>query len=145
MACNRPPLILGVMNPILGWSLAAVLLVAAGLTYGWQGTLLALTVIVFWLVLQFNRTLRVMRNAGQAPVGHVPSAVMLNARLRHGMTMLQVVGLTRSLGRKLGAGDDDWVWQDEGGAAVKLHFRAGRLAGFTLERPASSEPAPPAP
>jgi len=132
------------MNPLLGWALAAALVSIATLTYGWRGLLLALTVVVFWLVLQFNRTLRVMRNAGQAPLGRVPSAVMLNAKLRPGMTMIEVVGLTRSLGRKLGAGDDDWAWQDEGGASVQLHFRAGKLERFTLERPVEPE-APEAP
>ena len=79
------------MNPILGWALAALLLVAAWQGYGCKGIALGVTLIVFWLMLQFNRSLRVMRNAGSAPVGHVDSAVMLNAKLRAGMQMLQVL------------------------------------------------------
>ena len=42
-----------------------------------------------------------MRNAGSAPVGHVDSAVMLNAKLREGLQMLQVLALTKSLGRRV--------------------------------------------
>jgi hypothetical protein len=82
------------MNPIIGWSLATILVVVAWYSYGWQGVLLSVSVVVFWLLLQFSRAMRAMRQAGQAPVGHVDSAVMLNAKLQPGMTMLQVIGLT---------------------------------------------------
>lgn len=126
------------MHPILGWGLAALLLVLAGQAYGWQGALAAITAIVFWLLLQFNRTVRVMKNAGHAPIGHVASAVMLNAKLKPGMTMLQVVGLTRSLGRRLDDAGDRWQWQDEAGSRVTLQFARGRLASHELERPATT-------
>ena len=42
-----------------------------------------------------------MRLAAGAPVGHVHSAVMLHAGLGAGMPMMDVVKLTRSLGRKV--------------------------------------------
>ncbi len=124
------------MNPILGWALAALFVALAWQQYGWQGALFAASVVVFWLLLQFNRSLRAMRNAAQRPVGQVDSAVMLHAKLRPGLTMLQVIALTGSLGRKLGEGEDDWAWSDEGGSSVRLHFARGKLAGFELERPA---------
>ena len=124
------------MNPIIGWSLATILVVVAWYSYGWQGVLLGVSVVVFWLLLQFSRAMRAMRQAGQAPVGHVDSAVMLNAKLQPGMTMLQVIGLTRSLGRKLDGGDDHWAWSDEGGSTVRLRFEGGKLARFELDRPA---------
>ncbi len=124
------------MNPILGWALAALFVAFAWQQYGWQGALFAGSAVVFWLLLQFNRLMRAMRAAGQRPVGHVDSAVMLHAKLQTGMSMLQVVGLTKSLGRKLGEGEDDWVWNDEGGSSVRLHFRGGKLARFELDRPA---------
>jgi len=124
------------MNRIIGWSLATILVVVAWYSYGWQGVLLGVSVVVFWLLLQFSRAMRAMRQAGQAPVGHVDSAVMLNAKLQPGMTMLQVIGLTRSLGRKLDGGDDHWAWSDEGGSTVKLRFEGGKLARFELDRPA---------
>lgn len=124
------------MNPWIGWALAALFIAIAWQQYGWQGLLFAFSVVVFWLLLQLSRTLRVMRAAAQRPVGHVDSAVMLNASLKPGMTMLQVVALTRSLGRKLGEGEDDWVWADEGGSRVTLHFTNGKLVRFELDRPA---------
>jgi len=124
------------MNPILGWALAALFVALAWQLYGWQGALFAISAVVFWLLLQFNRSLRAMRNAAQRPVGQVDSAVMLHAKLRPGLTMLQVIALTGSLGRKLGEGEDDWAWSDEGGSGVRLHFTRGRLASFELERPA---------
>jgi len=133
------------MNPILGWALAAALLFVSWHSYGWQGVVFAVTVIVFWLLLQFGRSLRAMRNAGQAPVGHIDSAVMFHARLQRGMTMLQVIGMTRSLGRKLDASGDSWAWQDAGGSVVSLHFERGKLASFTLERPVQAEAPAPAP
>ena len=123
------------MNAILGWVLALVLVVLGWRFYGWQGVLLALTATIFWLLLQFSRATRAMKNAGQAPVGHVASAVMLNAKLRPDMTMLQVIGLTKSLGRRLGEGDDAWAWQDDGGSLVSLQFVRGKLARFDLVRP----------
>ena len=134
------------MNPVLGWGLAALLLLAAWQGYGWRGLLLAFTAIVFWLLLQFNRSVRVMKNASQAPVGHVDSAVMFNAKLKPGMTLLQVITLTGSLGRKLDDAGDAWEWQDTSGSRVSLQFRAGKLQRFTLERPpaeASQEGSPP--
>ena len=126
------------MNPWIGWTLAGVALWAGWQGYGWPGIALAFSAIVFWLLLQFSRSVRVMRNASESPVGHVDSAVMLNAKLQPGMTMLQVVGLTGSLGRRLGDGpeQDDWAWSDEGGSTVRLHFTRGKLARFELDRPA---------
>ena len=55
--------------------------------------------IVFWLLLQFTRALRAMRMAGQSPVGQVPSVVMC-ARMRTGMRLLDVIQLTRALGER---------------------------------------------
>ncbi len=127
------------MNPVIGWALAAVVTGLAWLQYGWKGLVLAVSVIVFWLLLQFSRALRAMKQAGQAPVGHVPSAVMLNARLKAGMTLLQVIQLTRSLGRRVGPEGEEperWEWADEGGTRVVLELRAGKLQRWELLRPA---------
>jgi len=123
------------LSPALGWLLAALLTFFAWRGYGLPGLALAASATVFWLLLQFGRAMRVMKNAAGRPVGHVPSAVMFQARLRPGMTMLQIVTATKSLGRKLGKGDDDWAWADEGGNTVKLHFEKGRLRTWALERP----------
>jgi hypothetical protein len=131
------------VNPILGWALAALLGLLAWQGYGCQGLLVAISVIVFWLLLQFNRSVRVMKNASGRPVGHVASAVMLNARLKPGMTLLEVIAVTRSLGRRLDEAGESWTWADDGGSRVTLQFERGKLARFELDRPAQAEtPAP---
>lgn len=131
------------MHPLLGWALAAALLALGWQAYGWRGLVAAGTATIFWLLLQFNRAVRVMKNAGQAPIGRVDSAVMLNAKLRPGMTMLQVVTLTRSLGRRLDEAGDRWRWEDDGASHVSLSFARGRLVSFVLDRPAEAPPAAP--
>lgn len=123
------------MTPALGWALVVAALIAGYAAYGLPGVALAATVIVFWLLLQFSRTLRVMRRAGLAPVGTVASAVMLGARLQAGMTMLQVLPLAGSLGRVMGSPDGEtYLWVDAGGAALRAEFRAGRLQRWSVER-----------
>ncbi len=123
------------MDPRIGWLLAALLTVAAWQAYGLHGLAFAASAIVFWLLLTFNRVIRVMRNAGHAPVGHVDNAVMLHAGLARGMTMLQIVARTKSLGQQVQGSDDDWRWSDAAGASVVLHFERSRLASWRLERP----------
>ena len=123
------------MSAKLGWALAVLALAAGYLGDGWRGLLLALTVIAFWLLLQFSRALRAMRLAAHAPIGHVPSAVMLHARLHAGMQMMNVVKLTRSLGRKLRDEPDTFAWRDESGAEVEIEFADGRCRSWRLTRP----------
>ena len=89
------------MNPIVGWGLAVLGIAAGYVGWGWPGVVLGVTVVVFWLLLQFSRSLRVLKKAAGAPVGHVDSAVMLHSKLKAGMTLMQVLVLTRSLGTKL--------------------------------------------
>ncbi len=123
------------MNPWLGWVLAAVFTFVAWQTYSFRGLAFAASVIVFWLLLTFNRVVRVMKRAAEQPVGQVDSAVMFHAALATGMTMLQIVTKTKTLGRKIDGTDDDWCWSDEGGSQVDLHFEAGRLVRWKIERP----------
>jgi hypothetical protein len=128
------------VNPIIGWGLAAAGMAAGWIGWGWRGLVLGLSVVVFWLLLQFSRSLRVLRNAGSAPIGHVDSAVMLHSRLQHGMSLMQVLHLTRSLGRKLGDEPETWAWSDAGGAAVELVLQRGRLVSWRLTRDAPPRP-----
>ena len=90
--------------------------------------------IVFWLLMQFTRALRVLRHAAQRPVGHVHSAVMQQSRLAHGMNMQELIALTGSLGSKLGD-LDDWQWSDPGGNTVVVHLRRGKVVRWSLARP----------
>jgi uncharacterized membrane protein YgcG len=126
------------MNPIVGWGLAVIAVAAAWKAYGWQGVVMAASVIVFWLLIQFSRALRVMKNAAEAPVGHIGSTVMLNSKLSAGQTMMQVVTMTRSLGRRIDPDGDTWAWADDGGSEVTLEFKGGKLAKWTLVRPADT-------
>lgn len=132
------------MNPIVGWSLAVIGVALAYVQYGWQGVVLAVTLVVFWLLLQFSRTMRVMRQASAAPVGHVASAVMLQAKLRTGMRLLEVLPITGSLGRKLADEPETFAWSDAGGDRVVLEFEKGRCVRWRLERAPSDGAAPPA-
>ena len=106
--------------------------------WGWQGVVLALSVMVFWLLLQFSRALRVMRIAGQAPVGRVPSAVMLHARLQAGMPLMKILTLTRSLGERLADSPETWRWQDGAGDSVRVVMQAGRCSEWALQRAADA-------
>ncbi len=117
-----------------GWALAALATGTGYWAYGWRGVVLAISVVVFWLLLQFSRALRVMRLAAGAPVGHVPSAVMLHARLVAGMRLMDVVKLTRSLGRKVRDEPETFAWRDESGAEVEIEFGDGRCQSWRIKR-----------
>lgn len=141
------------------WALVAAAFTAGFVLYGWPGLLLALTITVFWMLLQFSRLVRVMRSAASRPVGHVESALMLSAQIGAGLRMVDVVVKTGSLGRRLphaspGA-DESWEWSDAGGDAVVVDFTGGRsvacslvrapaAAGATAAADAASAPAGPA-
>ena len=130
------------LTAALGWGLAVAAIAVGFATYGWPGVALAATVIVFWLLLQFSRALRVMRQAGQAPVGSVASAVMLQARLRPGLRLIEVLPLTRSLGVRVADAPETFRWTDASGAAVTVEFVNGRCTAWRLERPAEEGGAP---
>jgi hypothetical protein len=127
------------MKPVATWGLAAAALAAGWFAYGWQGLVLAVTAIVFWLLLQFSRALRALRKAGSAPLGRVASAVMLHAKLREGMTLAQVLALTGSLGERVSppaaGAEESWRWRDAGAASVTVHLRGGRTRHWALQRP----------
>ncbi len=125
------------MSPLLGWVLAAMAVAAGYAGDGWRGVVLALSVVVFWLLLQFSRALRVMRRAAARPLGTVDSAVMLSARLQPGMKLMQVLALTRSLGLKAAGASETWIWTDAGGDIVRVELRAGRIARVSLVRAAA--------
>ncbi len=119
---------------LLGWGLAVAAVVGGWLVYGWPGVLLALTVVVFWLLLQFSQALRTLRIASQRPVGKVPSAVMLNAKLHSGMRLPQVLRLTLSLGRRVSEEPEVWAWADDTGDEVLVALQQGRVASWELKR-----------
>lgn len=123
----------------IGWALAVAALAAGFLGYGWRGLVLALSVIVFWLLLQFSRALRVLRSAAGSPVGHVASAVTLQSKLQVGAPLSAVIGLARSLGRKVRDEPQTFAWRDAGGVEVEVEFERGRCSRWILNRPADAE------
>jgi hypothetical protein len=127
----------------VSWVLALGAPVAGWQAWGWQGVVLALTVVAFWMALDVSRAFRLMRKAGQAPLGTVGNAVMLHSQLRAGMTLLQLVRLTGSLGRPLSRPDADeaFAWEDGAGDRVIVALRQGRSTAFELDR-AAAAPAP---
>jgi phosphatidylglycerophosphate synthase len=125
---------------LVGWVLAVLAIALGHAQWGWPGVALAISVIVFWLLLQFSRALRVMKNAGAAPLGHVDSAVMLHSRLSKGMSLMQVITLTRSLGRKTADNPETFEWADPSGAVVCVELTRGRCTAWRLTRPAETEP-----
>jgi hypothetical protein len=128
------------VNPAIGWALAAAAIATGWMQWGWRGAVLAVSAIVFWLLLQFSRALRVLRVAAQSPVGHVDSAAMLHARLATGMRLPELVTLTKSLGRKVAEDPETYEWRDTGGDAVRIELRAGRTVRWQYVR---AEGAPP--
>ena len=67
-------------------------------TYGWPGVVVVASVVVFGILLHFSRMMQVLKRAANRPIGYVDSAVMLNAKIKPGATLLHVVAMTRSLG-----------------------------------------------
>jgi hypothetical protein len=91
-----------------------------------------------WALLHFTRLMRVMQRAASQPVGHVDSAVMLNARLRPGRPLLHVIAMTRSLGERLsaeGIEPEVYRWRDDSDSQVLCEFEGGQLRRWRLERP----------
>ncbi len=123
------------MDARLGWALAVAAVALGYVQYGWQGVLLAVSGIVFWLLLQFTRALHAMRVAGGAPVGHVASAVMLQARLKVGLRLMDIIQLTRSLGEKLADDPETFRWTDASGASVTVELLKGRCVRWSFARP----------
>ena len=126
------------MNAKLGWGLAALAVALGYGFFGWRGVALAGSGMVFWLLLQFSRSLRAMRTAAGAPIGSVPSAVMLHARLQLGMPLMKILLLTRSLGEKRGDDPESFRWTDGAGDSVTVELQNGRCTRWTLARAAAA-------
>lgn len=106
--------------------------------FGWPGVAGVTGGLLMWLLLHFTRAMAVMRRAAQRPLGYVDSAVMLNAKLRAGLSLLQVVGMTRALGQLRspeGQQPEIYRWTDAGNSWVEAEFAGGKLQRWRMERP----------
>lgn len=64
-----------------------VVAVAGFRAYGWAGLALVAGGLVMWILLHFTRMLQVLKRAANRPIGHVPNAVMLHAKLAGGQSL----------------------------------------------------------
>lgn len=123
----------------IGLPVACVVLLAGSYrAYGWAGVAIAAGALVMWLLLHFTRMVQVLQRAAQRPVGHVDSAVMLNARLQPHMRLLHVVAMTRALGQlqsPKGVQPEVYHWCDATQSHVHCEFVGGKLKQWRLVRP----------
>lgn len=123
--------------------IASVLLVMAGYrAWGWAGVALAAGALMLWLLLHFTRLMHVLKRAADSPLGYVGSAVMLQVKLKSGMTLMHVVALTRALGEQLSPPDSQpeiFRWTDPSDSSVTCEFLQGKLVRWELRRPEAAE------
>ena len=132
-----------IIVPVVGAAAVAL----AYQQYGWLGVAAVATGLVMWLLLHFTRLMTVLKRAADRPIGHVDSAVMLNAKLKPGMNLMHVIAMTRALGQLQSEKDvqpEVFRWIDATDSHVTCTFVGGKLAHHELFRPAESE-LPPAP
>jgi hypothetical protein len=123
-----------------------LLLGVAWRSYGWAGVAVAGGALVMWLLLHFTRLMTILKRAANRPIGHVGSAVMLNAKLKAGVTLMHVIAMTRSLGEQRSPKDEQpelFRWTDGGGSHVTCEFRGGKLVSWALDRPQPELDQPP--
>jgi hypothetical protein len=122
--------------------LIAALLWIGWTQYGWPGLAAIGGGLVMWLLLHVTRLLTVMKRAADRPKGWVASAVMLNARLKAGVTLMHVMAMTKSMGdlqSDEGEQPERFRWTDNGGSSVTASFAGGRLVQWQLSRPGQEE------
>ena len=127
--------------------LAAGFVAGAWRNYGWPGVAVAVGAIVMWALLHLTRLMHVLKRAAERPIGYVGSAVMLNAKVRPGVTLLHVLALTRALGEQRSPRDTQpeiFRWTDGSLSHVTCEFAGGKLMKWALFRPPPEPDAPPA-
>lgn len=130
------------LRSILALLIALAVLYVGWRSAGWGGVAFAVGGIVMFVLMHFSRMMGVLNRAAKNPKGHVGSAVMLNAKLKKGVNLLHVMAMTRSIGEPLsqeGADPELFRWTDDGGSSVTCEFVGGRLAKWTLVRPAGAD------
>jgi hypothetical protein len=89
-------------------------------------------------MLHFTRLIQALKRAANRPIGYIDSAVMLNAKLKDGSSLLHVVAVTRSLGvlqSSKNVQPEIYRWTDNGNSYVDCTFVGGKLASWQLVRP----------
>jgi hypothetical protein len=120
-----------------------VFTIGAWQAFQWAGIALALGGVVMWVLLHFTRMVTILKKAADRPIGHVASAVMLNAKLKKGVNLMHVIAMTRSLGQLLTEKDaqpEIFSWTDSSDSVVTCTFVGGKLTEWTLVRPEQVSP-----
>ena len=110
--------------------------------YQWAGVAIASGAVVMWILLHFTRMVTVLSRAANRPVGHVGSAVMLNAKLKKGVNLMHVIAMTKSLGQRLSPENTQpevFKWTDQGESFVTCTFKDGKLTEWAMTRPDPEE------
>ena len=125
---------------------AAICLVAyAYYTYRWPGLAVVLGGLVMWMLLHFTRMMHILKRAADRPIGSVGSAVMLNAKLQPGVTLMHVLAMTKSLGALQSPKDTQpevYRWTDNSDSYVTCEFSQGKLVKWEMVLPASPQESP---
>jgi len=130
-------------NKILAPVVIVGFTVGAWQAFQWAGIALAAGGVVMWILLHFTRMVTILKKAADRPIGHVASAVMLNAKLRKGVNLMHVIAMTRSLGMLLTEKDaqpEIYTWTDTSQSVVTCTFVGGKLTEWTLVRPQEPNP-----
>ena len=104
----------------------------------WMGVAMVFTAGVMWVLLYFTRLVQIMKRASKRPIGYVDSAVMLNAKLKTGVSLMHVIALTRALGQletEKDAQPEVFRWRDGSESVVRCTFMHGKLQSWVLTRP----------
>ena len=123
-----------ILVPVVGIALFA----GAWTSWGWPGIALVAGGVVMWVLLYVNRMMAALKRAADRPIGYVDSAVMLHTRLKPGLGLLKVIGMTRSLGKAQspeGEQPEFYRWTDASESHVTCEFIDGKLAKWELVRP----------
>ena len=127
-----------IVVPLGGIALAVV----AYREFGWPGIALVAGAGMMWLLLHFTRMMTILKRAADRPIGRVGSAVMLNAKLKPGVSLMHVIAMTRALGDLQSPRDTQpevFRWTDGTDSNVTCTFLNGKLQHWELVRPQPPE------
>jgi hypothetical protein len=126
------------LQKIITLILVAAAFVMAHTYYQWSGMAIVASGLVTWMLLHFSRMMQVLKRAANRPIGFVDSAVMLNAKLQKGKTLMHVIAMTKALGELLSVKDvqpEVFRWTDGTQSHVTATFVGGKLQSWELLRP----------
>jgi hypothetical protein len=133
-----------ILRGLVPVALCAIALAAGWAAWRWAGVALVGGGVLMWALLHVTRMMKVLQGAANRPKGRVGSAVMLNAKLKKGNTLLHVMALSKTMGDLLTAPNaqpEVFRWTDGTDSTVTCTFLNGKLAQWELVRPVPPEAA----